>query len=448
MGNYLSLVSSEYLAMLPYPPCVGPPHIPSRRPPSKNPVETTDDVVSHNTLSKKNTELSEKIKVLEEELKVLKEEKEDFDYKIKHKSRRIEEQNRQINEYRTSRCTFKFPESSKSHDEYVSSYNGKVFKTRVPVDVNYDSWYTLELPYSPLPSLQINNRREKVIIVHDLHYRDRTFHLTKRDNENDDDFKERFKQTEKVIFGIANIIERVDRIIRRLDSHHSYINRLKGEINLYIDQLSEKFNDDSKNEEKETDVDEYGETPYSHSETRTIMETIVKKLELLDVNKISKWNCREILQEFEDELFKYQLELHESNSEATKTMIANFKSKKDELGFYLYNYAETKSIVYTTYGNITTFSDNNNVCYYKNYSVSLPEGRLMGCSFGNLKPDIKLVPCPHDTETDINKKKFHFVVKKKQIYLPDGGCACGCDSNEWEICEMPHDMCCECNSSS
>ena len=90
MGNYLSLVSSEYLAMLTYPPCVGPPHIPSRRPPSKNPVETTDDVVSHNTLSKKNTELSEKIKVLEEELKVLKEEKEDFDYKIKHKSRRIE----------------------------------------------------------------------------------------------------------------------------------------------------------------------------------------------------------------------------------------------------------------------------------------------------------------------------------------------------------------------
>ena len=451
MGNYLSLVWSQFLAMLPYPPCLGPLHIPSRKPPSKKPVETTDDVVSDNTLSKENAELSEKIKVLKEQLQVLNKEKENMGYKIEHKSRRIKEQEIQINKYRTSRYTFKFPKSSKPNDEYVSSYSGKLFKTRVPSDVSYDSWYTQELPYSPLPSLQINIRSEKVIIVHDLHYKDCTFHLTKRENEENEEFNTRFKQTEKVIYGIANIIERIETVMNKLDSHYSGVNRLKGEINLYIKQLSEKFNDDSKNEEKEIDVDDYGKTPYSYNERCTIMDTIVEKLENLDVNNISlnKWDSKGILQEYGDELFKYQLYLHECNSGETKIKVAKLKSKKDDLGYYLYKYAETKKIVYTTCGNIRK-EDNElgHICYHKNYSVSLPEGRLMGCSFGNLTPEIKLVPCPHDTETDINKKKFHFVVKKKQIYRPDSGCACGCNSNEWEICEMPHDMCCECNSDS
>lgn len=451
MGNYLSLVWSRFLAMLPYPPCSGPLHIPSIKPPSKKPVETTDDVVSDNTLSKENAELSEKIKVLKEQLQVLNKEKEDTDCKIIHKSRRLEEQEKLINQYRTSRCTFKFTKSSKPGESYIHSYNGKLFKTRVPSDVNYDSWYTQELPYSPLPSLQINIKSEKVIIVHDLHYKDHTFLLTKRENEDNEHFNKRFKQTEKVIYGIANIIERIEKVLRELDSHYSRVNRLKGEINLYIDQLSKKFNDDSKIEEKEIYVEDYGKTPYSHKETCTIMDTIIKKLENLDVNNISlnKWDSKGILQEYGDELFKYQLDLHECNSEETKIKVAKLKSKKDDLGYYLYKYAETKKIVYTTCGNIIK-EDNElgHICYYKMHWTSLPEGRLMGCSFGDLTPDIKLVPCPHDTETDINKKKFHFVVKKKQIYRQDGGCACGCDSNEWEICEMPQDMCCECNSDS
>ena len=365
---------------------------------------------------------------------------------------RIENCEKTIDELRSCRCTLRFPESSKPGDIYLSSYNGKAFRTKVPSDVNYKNWYTFELPYSTLPNVELDLSKERIILV-DVYYRDHVFLLTKEENEEDQIFNDRIKLVEKVIFSIATIIDNVFILIDQLDKHYDNVNRLRGEINLYITELSEKYNDNSMNDQKEENVVEFLETPYSGNDERTIMETIVKKFMEINVNQIRKsifsFNSREILKEFLDEQFRYQLELHECKNEANKTMIAKLKSKKDTIGVKLFSYAETESVVYTTQGHINQIDGElGDLRYYKNYEVSLPEGRPWGCEIGVLNQNINLVPCRHDRETDIQQKKFHFIVKKKQIYLKHDGCSCGCDSNEWGICEMPNDMCCECNSST
>ena len=60
---------------------------------------------------------------------------------------------------------------------------------------------------------------------------------------------------------------------------------------------------------------------------------------------------------------------------------------------------------------------------------------------------LNLVPCKHDTETDISKKRFHFVVKRKQKYTKDEGCSCGHDGYDYIITEMTDDIKGKCNKT-
>ena len=193
-------------------------------------IHDVDSNTHIENLEKNNAELITRIEDLEEKNRELTKEKESLKCDISYQSRRLKEKDQTIKDYERSRIRFKFPKTSIPGEDHVLSYNSKPYKTIVPLDVSYDSLYTLEVTYSPLKSFEFDDEHEKVIIVNELYHRDYTFYILIEYNENKNSFYTRFKEIEQDIFGIANIINTIDRVLHYLDNYYCNLNRKKEKL--------------------------------------------------------------------------------------------------------------------------------------------------------------------------------------------------------------------------
>ena len=310
--------------------------------------------------------------------------------------------------YRT-KVPVRFTKDDKPGDIVSCSYNGHPMRIRVPIDVIPDHWYNIETNYIPLKEEEIDTSKIKVFTMKsDRSYIDYTVTVKRKPGSTDKEFQIKIDNIKHQLSGMINTTEMISQVLIKLHYWYDGINDLRGTINLFIDQLKDKFNDTTLEDERELSyIEKYGdrhdEIPYSLRYIDTIMNNLREKIKSI-IKKVETDSIalHDQHKYFHDKLFNLQLELHTEKETKSQDKI-DLIEKKHRIGKYIYSFAKWKTEVITTYGAVF---NNQLQQYHKACSVSLPENRLWGCSYGMLYSTLNLVPCKHDTETDISKKDF------------------------------------------